>query len=151
MCALGGVDQLFKSLSAASCEVAVNSSKAPTGRAPSGRGTSSAAGGKVSTAEREKALNYVSQTLRFVLAHNTKNKDADLEAVETVSTPSTRMGGPGFGRLSCVCVGVRTSCSCCGRALWCRLNPDAQLQALCPLPWYDALLLLGHKRRRQGH
>lgn len=84
------MDQLFKSLSAASCEVGVSSKAAtstPAGRGASGRGASSVGGGRVSSAEKEKAMAYVSQTLRFVLAHNTKNREADLEAVETVSTP----------------------------------------------------------------
>lgn len=40
--------------------------------------------GDVTQAERERALQFVSQALRFALAHNSRRKDADVEAVEQV-------------------------------------------------------------------
>jgi hypothetical protein len=42
-------------------------------------------GARLSNAEREKVLHFVSQALRFALAHNSKKTDHDIEAIELVS------------------------------------------------------------------
>lgn len=81
------MDKLFKSLAAASSDVGtVSATSGESARSPSVRsGASSMGGARLSNAEREKVLHFVSQALRFALAHNSKKTDHDIEAIELVS------------------------------------------------------------------
>lgn len=81
LCVSGEVDKMYLSLTAVSTEL-VSTSGGGT-HSPTHSTTLTRQEG-VTEAERERALHFVSQALRFALAHNSRRRDADVDAVEQV-------------------------------------------------------------------
>lgn len=74
---------MFLSLAAVSSELVSTSGGA---HSP----TPSMVGGQVSSYEKEKVAHFMSQALRYCMAHNSRRRDADVDAVEQVRPQETR-------------------------------------------------------------
>jgi hypothetical protein len=86
----GEVDKMFLSVAAVSSELV--STSGGSSHSP----TPSMVGGQVSSYEKEKVAHFMSLALRYCMAHNSRRRDVDVDAVEQVR-PESQAGQRGGG------------------------------------------------------